>query len=75
MTPQIFFSSFFAYEYQKYAEFYADYKSMEIISPEKVVCQILLHDSSIEEVRFPFCTLFLLITFLVANFSHFSQQF
>jgi hypothetical protein len=26
-----FFIYFFAYEYQKYAEFYADFKSVEII--------------------------------------------
>jgi hypothetical protein len=30
MTPKKFVS-FFAYEYQKYAEFYADFKSVEII--------------------------------------------
>ncbi len=31
MTPKFFFSSFLAYEYSKYAEFYADFKSVEII--------------------------------------------
>jgi hypothetical protein len=30
MTPK-FFNSFLAYEYSKYAEFYADFKSVEII--------------------------------------------
>ncbi len=30
MTPKIFFS-FLAYEYSKFAEFYADFKSVEII--------------------------------------------
>ncbi len=30
MTPN-FFCSFLAYEYSKYAEFYADFKSVEII--------------------------------------------
>jgi hypothetical protein len=30
MTPK-FFGSFLAYEYSKFAEFYADFKSVEII--------------------------------------------
>ncbi len=29
--PQTFFTSFLAYEYSKFAEFYADFKSVEII--------------------------------------------
>ncbi len=77
--PQNFFSSFLAYEYSKYAEFYADFKSVEIIGKknhlENVLCQILLQVSSIKEEKLRFFTLFLAITFLVANFSHFSQQF
>ncbi len=32
---QQFFSSFLAYEYSKYAEFYADFKSVEIKSTQK----------------------------------------
>jgi hypothetical protein len=42
---------------------------------EKVICQNLLQISSIEEENPQFCTLFLHVTFLLANFSHFSQQF
>jgi hypothetical protein len=45
------------------------------VNPEKVICQILLQFSSIEEEKLRFFTLFLAITFLLANFSHFSQQF
>ncbi len=42
---------------------------------EKVICQILLQVSSIEEENLRFFILFLAITFLLANLSHFSQQF
>ena len=45
------------------------------IHPEKVICQTLLQVSSIEEENLWFFTLFLAVTFLLANFSHFSQQF
>jgi hypothetical protein len=42
-----------AYEYSKFAKFYADLESVEIIGkkihPEKVICQTLLQVSSIEE--------------------------
>ncbi len=52
MTPK-FFCSFVAYEYSKFAEFYTDFKSVEIIEkkirPEKVICQTLLQVISIEE--------------------------
>jgi hypothetical protein len=52
MTPKIF-CSFLAYDYSKFAEFYADFKSVEIIGkkihPEKVICQTLLQVSSIEK--------------------------
>ncbi len=76
MTPK-FFQFFLAYEHSKYAEFY-DIKSVEImkkVHPEKVLCQTLLQVSSIEEEKLRFFKLFLPITFLLANFSHFSQQF
>ncbi len=42
---------------------------------EKVISKKLLQVSGIEEGTLQFRTLFLLITFLLANFSHFSQQF
>jgi hypothetical protein len=42
---------------------------------EKVICQKLTQVSSIKENKLQFCTLLLPITFLVANFLHFSQQF
>jgi hypothetical protein len=44
-------------------------------NPEKVFCQTLLQVTSIEEEKLQFFTLFLAVTFLLANFSHFSQQF
>ena len=47
----------------------------EKIHPEKAICQTLLQVSSIEEENLWFFTLFLAVTFLLANFSHFSQQF
>ncbi len=47
---------------------------MEKVHPEKVLCQTLLQVSSIEEET-PIFHTFLAITFLLANFSHFSQQF
>ncbi len=43
--------------------------------PYKVIRQKLLEVSSIEEDKLQFCTLLLPITFLLANVSHFSQQF
>ncbi len=66
MTPT-FFKSFFGYEYPKYAEFHADFKSVEIIeksAPRKSYLQV----SSIEEENPQFCTLFWPVTFLLANF-------
>ena len=42
---------------------------------EKVICQKLLQISSREEFKLQFCTLLLPVTFLLANFLHFSQQF
>ena len=45
------------------------------VHPETFICEILLQVSSIEEENLWFFTLFLAVTFLLANFSHFSQQF
>ena len=45
------------------------------IHPEKVICQTLLQVSSIEEKNLWFFTLVLAVTFLLAIFSRFSQQF
>ena len=42
---------------------------------EKVIRQKLLQVSSREEYKLQFCTLLLPVTFLLANFLHFSQQF
>jgi hypothetical protein len=42
---------------------------------EKVICQKLLQVSSREEYKLQFYTLLLPVTFLLANFLHFSQQF
>jgi hypothetical protein len=58
-----------AYEYQKYAEFYVDFrgKKSEKSAPEAVICQNLLQVSSLEKDRLQFCT-FLPYNFLLANF-------
>ncbi len=76
MTPDFIFC--FTYEYQKNAESYADFKSVEIIWKKvyikKVICQKLVQISSIEEDKLQFWTLLLPVTFLLANFLHFSQQ-
>ena len=45
------------------------------VHPEKVLCQTLLQVNSIEEENLWFFTFVLAVTFLLANFSHFSQQF
>jgi hypothetical protein len=42
---------------------------------EKVICQKLLQVSSREEYKLQLCTLLLPVTFLLAHFLHFSQQF
>jgi hypothetical protein len=42
---------------------------------EKVIRQKLLQVSSREEYKLQFCTLLLRVTFLLANFLHFSQHF
>jgi hypothetical protein len=42
---------------------------------EKAICQKLLQVISKEEDKLQFCTLLLPVTFLLANFLHFSQQF
>jgi hypothetical protein len=71
---QTIFHLFFAYEYQNYAEFYADSKSIEMIGEkkctEKDICQKHMQVSSIEVDKLYFCTIVLPLTFLLANFSH-----
>jgi hypothetical protein len=42
--------------------------------PKKVIRQKLVQVSSIEEDKLQFSTLLLPVTFLLANFLHFSQQ-
>ncbi len=69
--PKICLNSFFGYEYPKYAEFHADFKSVEIIEKSahrKSYLPKLLQISSIEEENPQFCTLFSPVTFLLANF-------
>ncbi len=63
--PQKIFYFFFNKWLSKNAEFYADFKSVEIIW--KVICQKLLQVNSIEKDKLQFCTLLLLVTFLLAN--------
>ncbi len=64
MTPT-FFISFFAHEHQKYADFYADFKPVEIIgkiAPRK--SYLPKPFASREEDKLQFCMLFLPTTFL-----------
>ena len=49
--------------------------NLKKVSLEKVICQKLVQVSSIEDYKLQFCTLLLPVTFLLANFLHFSQQF
>jgi hypothetical protein len=79
MTPKVFYF-FLTYEYQKTQNFTLisnTWKKFEKSVPplEKVIFQKLLQVSSIEEDKLQFCTLLLPVTFLLANFLHFSQQF
>jgi hypothetical protein len=71
------FKPFLANSHSTSSNIYSYMYSMtpKIIHPEKVICQVLLQVSSIEEENLWFFTLFLAVTFLLANFSHFSQQF
>ncbi len=49
-------------------------KNLKKVYQEKVICQKLLQVSCIEEDKLQCCTLLLAVTFLLANFLHFSQQ-
>jgi hypothetical protein len=75
MNPN-FFNYFFAYEYPKYAEFYANFETRENnwkkSAPIKVIYQTFLKFLSIEEDKLQFYTLLSPIAFLFSNFSHFS---
>jgi hypothetical protein len=51
------------------------WKELKKVHPEKVICKKLLQISSKEEENPQMCTLFLPVTFLLASFLHFSQQF
>ena len=77
--PQIFFLLFFGIWVFKIRGILRWFQicgnNRKKIHPEKVLCQTLLQVSSIEEENLWFFTLFLAVTFLLANFSHFSQQF
>jgi hypothetical protein len=57
------YSYFFSQEYQKYADAYADFKSVEIIGkrythPEQLIYQKLEHVIITEEDTLQFCPLF-----------------
>ncbi len=76
--PQKFLNSFSAYEYPKYAEFHADFKSVDIIeksTPRKSYLPKTFASWLYRKDKIQFCTLFLPITFLLANFSHFFNSF
>ncbi len=73
MTP-----NFFAYEYQKYTEFCADFKSAEIIgkkcTQKKLFAKNCWQLVVLKRTNSNF-VLFLPITFLLANFLHFHNSF
>ncbi len=48
--------------------------NLEKVYLEKVICQKLVQVSSIEEDKLQYCTLLLPVSFLIANFLHFSQH-
>jgi hypothetical protein len=58
-------------ECQKYAEFYPDFKSVEIVGKKCTPKKLAVY---IKENKLQFSTLFLPLTFFLANGSHFSQQ-
>ncbi len=74
------FQFFIENEYPKYAEFYIDFKSVEIIGKKsnqkklfaKKFCKLVV---GIEEDSLQFSTLFLPITFLLAHFHSFLNRF
>jgi hypothetical protein len=76
-TPKIF-KSFFEYEYPKYAEFHADFKSVEMIEKEctqkklfaKSFCKLV-----VPKMKIPNFAPFFACNFFVSEFLHFSQQF
>ena len=78
MTPK-FFYFFFNIWVSKNAKFLRWFQirknNLKKVYIEKVICQKLIQVSSIEEYKLQFCTLLLPVTFLLANFLHFSQQF
>ena len=76
MTPN-FFISFLTYEYKKrrilrWFQIRGNNLKKEYL--EKVIFQKLVQVSSMEEAILQFCKLLLPVTFLLANFLHFSQQ-
>ncbi len=78
MTPKffLFFSDMWVFKIRRILRWFQICgNNRKKIHPEKVICQTLLQLSSIEEENLWFFTLFLAVTFLLANFSHFSQQF
>ncbi len=78
MTPKIFYFFFNIWVSTKrkiVRWFQIRGNNLKKVYLEKVISQKLLHVSSREEYKLEFCTLLLPVTFLLANFLHFSQQF
>ncbi len=77
MTPKIFYFFFNIWVSKKrriLRWFQIRGNNLTKLYLEKVICQKLIQVSSIEEAKLQFCTPLLPVTFLSANFLHFSQQ-
>ncbi len=78
MTPKIFYFFFciWVFKIRRISRWFQIHgNNWKKVYQEKVICQKSLQVSSIEEERLQIFTLLMPITFLLVNFSHFSQQF
>ena len=77
MTPKFFYFFFNIWVSKKLRIlrwFQISGNNLKKVYLEKVICQKLVQFRSIEEDKLKFCTLLLPVTFLLANFLHFTQQ-
>jgi hypothetical protein len=78
MTPKFFYFFFNIWVSKKrriLRRFQIRGNNLKKVYLEKVICQKLVQVSSIEEYNLQFCTLSFPVSFLLANFLQFSQQF
>ncbi len=77
MTPKFFYFFFNIWVIKKrriLRWFQIRGNNLKIVYLKKVIRRKLVQVSSLEEDKLKFCTLLLPVTFLLANFLHFSQQ-